>query len=334
MRSSLRAVAERAAVSTATVSRILNEVDVPVSPETQQRVRRIAAEMGYQPHRLARALATGRTQTVALWAANLRSHHYAQVTDFMRQEMRRHKYDLMVSEAQPQSHDTLDSSRLLSWPVDGILAVELPRAFIPGMECSLLGGKPFASMGVYVTQDADFVQVDFLKQVMEGVRHLHSVGCRRIAYLVPNWFDWYRQCRDARLHGYETAVTELGQQPEFIITPDEKRHSVAPTLKEHIARHGHPDGLFCFNDDMAIGAFRALRDLDLRIPEDVALLGCDGIEDTAYFDPPLSTIAQPLEEMCATAWAFLERRMREPNLPLQEVTLQPSLKIRGSSQRG
>src|SRR5262249_23484690 len=138
VRSSLRAVAERASVSAATVSRVLNGVDVPISHETQQRVRRIAAEMGYQPHRLARALATGLTQTFALWAANLRSAHYTQVVYFMRQEIVRHDYDLMISEAQSRNGDTLDTSRLLSWPVDAFLALDLPRGDIPGLERSLL----------------------------------------------------------------------------------------------------------------------------------------------------------------------------------------------------
>src|SRR5262249_5883831 len=149
------------------------------------------------------------------------------------------------------------------------------------------------TMGAYVTQGADYVHLDFTDRVIEGVRHLYTVGCRRIAYLVPDWFDWYRSCRDARLYGYETAVAEVGQEPEYILTTDEKRQSVAPALKRYFEERGRPDGLFCFNDDMAIGAYRALRDLDLRIPEDVALIGCDGIEDTAYHDPRLTTIAQP-----------------------------------------
>ena len=337
-RSSLRAVAERAAVSAATVSRVLNGVDVPISPETQQRVRRAAAEMGYQPHRLARALATGRTQAFALWAANLRSAHYARVFYYLRQEIARHGYDLIIGEAPPRGGDAFETSRLLSWPVDGILAVDLPRGAIPGMEASLLHGKPFATMGAYVTPGGDFVTVDFTQKVLEAMRHLHGAGgCRRIAYLVPDWFAWFRECRDARLRGYESAVAEFGQEPEFVLTADEKRASVGPVLKSYWERRRgpaeRPDALFCFNDDMAIAAYRALRDLGLRVPDDVALIGCDGIEDTAYLDPQLTTIAQPLEEMCAMAWTFLDRRMQNPDLPLQEATLQPTLHIRGSSLR-
>lgn len=133
--------------------------------------------------------------------------------------------------------------------------------------------------------------------------------------------------------GCETALAQTGREPEYILAPDDTRRSVGGVLKDYIARRGAPDGLFCFNDDMAIGAFRALRDLGLRIPDDVALVGCDGIEDAAYLDPPLTTIVQPLEEMCATAWQFLERRLLQPLLPLQQVTLEPSLEIRGSSRR-
>jgi DNA-binding LacI/PurR family transcriptional regulator len=107
--------------------------------------------------------------------------------------------------------------------------------------------------------------------------------------------------------------------------------TVSRALKAYIARHGCPDGLFYFNDDVAIGAFRALRDLGLRIPQDVALVGCAGIEDTAYHDPPLSTIAQPIEEMCVTALSFLIGRIKEPSIPVQQIVLQPRLEVRGSS---
>jgi len=328
----LRQVAERARVSGATVSRILNDVDVSVAPETRLRVRRIASEMGYRPNRAARALATGRTQTLAVWAINLRSPYYSRVINLMREEIIRHEYDLMISGAQFSADNAPATSKLVSWPVDGIIALDLPRGASPGMEESLLWGKPIVTMGAYATEGADCVYVDFLERAVEAVRHLASVGCQRIAYLVPDWFEWFREIGDARLCGYETAIARMGREPEYIITTRESRQDVAPVLQGYIERQGCPDGLFCFNDDMAIGAFRALRDMGLRVPEDVALVGCDGIEETAYTDPRLSTIVQPLEEMCAMAWIFLERRIKDHTIPLQQMTLQPRLEIRQSSR--
>ncbi len=332
MRTSLRQVAERAGVSGATVSRILNDVDVSVAPETRLRVRRIAAEMGYQPNRAARALVTGRTQTLALWAANLRSPFYSYVIYHTREEAMRHEYDLMIGGTQMRADNTLDTSKLLSWPVDGIIAVDLPRGAIPGLENSLLWGKPFVTIGAYVTPDADFVQVDFVARATEAVLHLGAVGCKRIAYLVPDWFGWFRQCDDARLNGYETAMAQMGREPEYILTSWEARKDIAPILKSYIEHKGCPDGLFCFNDDMAIGAYRTLRDLGIRIPDDIALVGCNGIEDMNYFDPQITTIVQPLEQMCRIAWAFLERRIKDHTIPLQQITVQPRLEIRQSSR--
>ncbi|MCW3062468.1 MAG: transcriptional regulator, LacI family [Capsulimonas sp.] len=270
-------------MSYATVSRALNSADARIAPETRLRVQRIAAEMGYQPNRAARALVTGRTQTLALWS------------------------------------------------IDGILTVDLPRRAVPGLDGPLLGRKPFVNMGVYVLEQTDYVRVDFSQVAKEAVRHLHARGCRRIACLLPDWLGWFRESSDERLMGYESVMSEIGQQPELILSPNSIREAIGPALKAYIARHGCPDGLFYFNDDVAIGAFRALRDLGLRIPQDVALVGCDGIEDTAYHDPPLSTIAQPIEEMCVTALSFLIGRIKEPSIPVQQIVLQPRLEVRGSS---
>jgi LacI family transcriptional regulator len=333
VKSSLREVAVRAGVSDATVSRVLNSVDARIAPETRRRVQHAAAEMGYQPNRTARALATGRTQTLALWTSNLRSAHSAHVVYETREETLRHDYDLMICAYQFRQDGILDTSRLLSWPVDGILTVDLPRGDIPGLDGHLLGGKPFVNMGAYVLGQSDYVRIDFSQVAIEAVRHLHEIGCRRIGYVLPDWFDWFRECGDARFLAYESVMAEIGQKPEYIVTTHETRGVVGPALKTHVAQHGCPDGLFCFNDDMAIGAFRALRDLGLRIPDDVALVGCDGIDDAAYLDPSLTTITQPTAEMCATAWSFLMRRIREPEMPLQQITLQPRLEVRGSSER-
>jgi len=330
---SLSEVAERANVSHATVSRVLNNVNVPIAPETRKLVRHIAAELGYSPNRAARALATGRTQTIALWTTNLRSAYYGDVIHYTNQEIIRHEYEMLVS-CVGVTHDmTIDTFKLLSWPVDGILAVDLPRGEIPGLKDSLLDGKPFINIGAYVVTGMDYVQIDFKDQAVEAIHHLAAIGCKRIAYVVPSFFDWFEEAKDARLEGYRKGMSDIGQKPEYIITPDEKRESVGPTLEAYIQDHGCPDGLFCYNDEMAIGTYPTLRDTGRRIPEDVAIVGCDGIRDTSYLYPALTTIIQPMERMCATAWSFLEKRIQNPSIDLQRMVLPSRLEIRGSSQR-
>jgi LacI family transcriptional regulator len=98
-----------------------------------------------------------------------------------------------------------------------------------------------------------------------------------------------------------------------------------------LAGGGGVDALFCNNDDLALGAYRGLREAGLRVPDDVMLVGCDGIEDMQFLEQPLTTIAIPVEEMCALAWRFLRRRIENPDTPLQHALLQPTLVVRESS---
>jgi DNA-binding LacI/PurR family transcriptional regulator len=91
------------------------------------------------------------------------------------------------------------------------------------------------------------------------------------------------------------------------------------------------DALFCHNDDVAFGAYRALCDLGVGVGGEIALVGCDGIEEADYLACPLTTIAQPITEMCALAWEFLHRRMQDPGCPLQQRILRPELLVRAST---
>jgi LacI family transcriptional regulator len=333
VRISIRDVAKRANVSHATVSRVLNNVDVPIADETRQLVRHIADEMGYRPNRAARALATGRNQSIVLWTVNLQSAYYGDVIYYTHEEVIRHDYEMLISGAPMYDDMSVDDFKLLTWPVDGILAVDLPRGRIPALNKSLVGDKPFINVGAYVITETDYVQVDFEDQAADAVRHLGSVGCKRIAYLVPGWFDWFESINDARLFGYRKAMAELGFQPEYIITHDEKREQVARALRAYLGQNGCADGLFCYNDDMAIAAYPVLQEKGIRIPDDIAVVGCNGIRDTSYLYPALTTIVQPLQQVCATAWTYLRRRIDNPSIPLQQVVLPARLEIRASSRR-
>ena len=105
------------------------------------------------------------------------------------------------------------------------------------------------------------------------------------------------------------------------------------SIQEFIRGQGCPEAIFCHSDDVALGIYRGLRDMQLRVPQDVALVGCDGIQDTEYLESPITTLVQPIAEICETAWRFLLQRLENPGLDRQQAVLQPGLAIRESSRR-
>lgn len=154
------------------MSRVLNNVDVPVSAETRRRVRHIAKEMGYQPTRTARALATDRTQSIALWSVNLRSAYYSDIIHYTPEEVIRHDYEMLIRAARLYDDLMIDTFRLLTWPADS----------------SLIGDKPFINIGAYVRTDADSVPVDFKDQTAKWHRISLPVRSGDKHTMLQSWF--------------------------------------------------------------------------------------------------------------------------------------------------
>lgn len=306
-----------------TVSFALNDKPGEVSAAVRDRVRAAALELGYRPNAAARALVTGRSQSVTLWMKTLFPPYSAQIIHHVRHQaaqsgMMTHIWDMGAVSAFPQ------------WSSDGVLALE-GRDMVNGYFDAFPDAPlPLVSLGGDCSRRRDFVALDLRTGAVEALRHLVQIGCRRIAFLLPERGD--RQGEE-RWDAYAEVMHGAGLPPERIVTPDSLRPQAAQSLTAHVRAHGPPDGLICYNDDMAIGANRALRELGLAVPDDVALVGCDGIEETEYQYPALSTISLPLEEMCRLGWQFLQRRLETPDLPWQQAILPTHLVVRGSSRR-
>jgi DNA-binding LacI/PurR family transcriptional regulator len=114
--------------------------------------------------------------------------------------------------------------------------------------------------------------------------------------------------------------------------PSNQARDAYNCMRKYLAKQEHPEAIFCYNDQTAIGAYRALQEVGLNIPDDVALVGCDGIDMSQYMNPALTTIVQPFEEMCLMAWHFLQNRMNNSDIPRQEAILKCRLEVRGSSR--
>ena len=321
----LKDVAEAAGTSAATVSYVLSNSSKAISPETRARVLQAARSLGYQPNLAARTLAARHSQTVALWIANAHAPFFAQVIHAFQQQARAGGYELIIREMAGDPAQM--RSGLSGWPVDGILAFQGAAYVHAFLEANPSPTVPFVSLGAYHEDCSDFVAIDLSLGTRDAVRHLLVRG-RRVAFLLPGGGT---VPGEARYAAYHAAMTEAGLTPEVIAVPSKQRADVRQSLKAYITRHGCPEGIFCYNDDMALGAYRGLCDLDLRVPDQVALVGCDGIEDTEYLERPLSTIVQPVDEMCQIGWQFLANRMRNPALQAQRVTVTPRLLVRDSS---
>lgn len=299
-----------------------------VSAKSRQRILAAAREMGYRPNPHARALRRQRTGIVALWIPDQISTHYTQVARELGRLAREARHELIIAEV-----EAADAQQVLSHvPVDAIIAVDALKAVQRQLEGIETNTTPVVSVGAYCSPKTDRVEVDLTAGTAAVMKHLLDAGFRRIAHAT---FVRKEQPGESRRLGYVEAMRAAGRTPEFIYYPLTRNQKPVTRrlIQDYIKAEGRPDAIFCHSDDAALGIYRGLCDLGLRVPQDVALVGCDGIEDIEYLECPLTTLVQPVAEMCATAWRFVQERLEQADRPRQHVVLQPQLAVRASTQR-
>ncbi len=295
-----------------------------VAENTRATILATAKKLGYQPNIYARALREKQTGIIALWVPDQVSSHYYHVAYEMGRLAKASDSELIISKV-----NSTDASKTLSHvPVDAIIAVDTPKAVIRHLEA--LKSITVISIGAYHSRSSDHVHIDLLSGTKEVVKFLIRSGFRRIAHATSVHRN---DLHESRRRGYQTAMQGAKLDLEFIYYPvAEKQRLVSrEVIRNYINDHGCPEAIFCHSDDVAIGIYRGLCDLKIRVPEQVALVGCDGIEDAEYLECPLSTLEQPVEAMCATTWRFLQKRIQHPSLPTQQATLKTRFIIRESS---
>lgn len=311
-------------MSTATVSRALHDPESPfVSQSTRQRVRLAADTLGYVANQSGRALATGRSKLVSFWVNDPYAAYYARVAHQLHQETVRRGFHPMIRMTSNLSRDPVDWCEP-DGLADGIIVVDVGRSFEMFLDARPGFRTPMVSIGVIYSKRVDHVKVDLRMGALEAVRHLMATRSGRIVALM---FDE----QDPRTVAYRDAMRDAGRPAEVVMVPDETRATNRRLATELVADRGLPDAFFCQNDDVALAVYRVMCDLGVRVPDDVALVGCDGIEDGEYLSAPLSTIIHPQDEMVRLAWQFLERRIESPGIEIQSATLPSRLVVRASS---
>ncbi|HET9519207.1 MAG TPA: LacI family DNA-binding transcriptional regulator [Actinoplanes sp.] len=302
-RPTLEAVARRAGVSRATVSRVVNGSPT-VSDSIREAVNQAVTELGYVPNHAARSLVTQRTDSIALILPETPNRVFSDDVFFpaiirgvsLELEAVDKQLVLMMT-ATTAGRDRVERYAMANH-VDGVMIASMHGADpLPGHLARL--GIPVVCSGRPMAQTAarvPYVDVDQLGGVAAAVRHLVRTGRRRIATIagpqdmVPG-ID--------RLAGYRAALHEA-DRPTHIAVGDFTRESGAQAMRHLLDNDPHLDAVFVASDLMAHGALQTLRATGRRVPYDVAVVGFDDIEISRYSDPPLTTVRQPIVELGRT----------------------------------
>ncbi|RYX80612.1 LacI family transcriptional regulator [bacterium] len=326
-RVTMQDIADAAGVHVMTVSNALGNVR-GVAPATREKVLRIARELNYIPNSAARALVVGRTGMIAILCTGINEPYYAHMLHYLARHINADGYKITLLRNPGEVTDLVNDTG--SVPVDGAIAIDM---YHWGDQFRSHPTVPCVAIGPHKHELLDCVLIDMSAGVSRALQLMAKQGRKRIAYVVDA--PHLAMPTESRAAAYLEEMEQLGMRPEIVnIYTGHVNTKILPLARQlltaHFREHGCPDALLCLNDEIAMCAYRVLRDLGRRIPEDALLVGCDGQAHMEYFDPTLSTIAQPIEAMATTAWQFLRQRLAEPTTPLQHATFQGELLVRES----
>jgi DNA-binding LacI/PurR family transcriptional regulator len=299
-RPTLEAVAARAGVSRATVSRVVNGA-ANVKPHLRTAVMRAVEELGYIPNSAARSLVTRRTDSIALVVSEPPSRvfsddpFFSAVIRAVSQELEAADRQVILMLASSAAGHARVERYVAGGHVDGVIllsmhgAEPLPASLSRSRVPMVSHGRPVASLPV------PYCDCDNRGGARAAVEHLVSRGRRRIATIAgpPDM-----TAAQDRLDGYREAMAAAGRRP-IVATGDFTRESGASAMRRLLADEPEVDAVFAASDLMAVGALATLRAAGRRVPDDVAVAGFDDIALAGFSEPPLTTVRQPVAEVAA-----------------------------------
>jgi LacI family repressor for deo operon, udp, cdd, tsx, nupC, and nupG len=319
-------VAEAAGVSVATVSRALQMPEV-VAPKTLERVRKAVARLGYAPNAQARMLRTARSHVIVAMVPDISNPFFSEVIRGIEQVAHQNRYSVLLGDTEyNREREQAYADLLATRQADGLITLlpHLPR--LPPRTFA-----PIVNACEYVKDPAiSSVYVDNIAAARDATNHLLSLGHVDIAFVTGPMTSPI--CID-RERGYQDALKGAGVRynPNLTVAGDFSVESGIRAVDGLLARQRKFTAVFCSNDEMAIGAIRALKSSGLRVPEDASVVGFDDIRFARYYDPPLTTIAQPKGELGREAMKMMIEILTNPHIPPRKLVLPTHLVARGST---
>lgn len=329
----MKDVAARAGVSTATVSHVINNTRF-VSPELKDRVLAAMRELDYRPDGLARSLRQGKTRTLGIIVSDILNPFYTAVVRGVEDAVVREGYNLILC----NSDDALEKEKqyvnlLLEKRVDGIILTPTAGEDRTHFLRAISERLPLVFLDRRIAGlKVDTVLVDHYKGALAAVSFLAERGYQRIATIAGVSGI---ASGDERMRGYYDTLRAAGMgiDDRLVVRSDFKRDDAYIKTMEFLARVEPPLALFVQNNQMMVGVLRAIAEKGWRLKDDVGVVCFDDTEWAPFVHPPLTAVAQPTYELGREAAGLLLRRLKRgaPGGRARTIVLEPELKVRGSA---
>jgi LacI family transcriptional regulator len=334
----MKDIARDMGLSTVTISKVLRGHS-DISEETRKRVLKRMDDLHFQPNLAARALITGRTWTIGLVVPDLLHPFFAQVAKAVSAGIRGQGYSLIITSSE-------EDPELERQEIEQLLARRVDVMLIASAQWTVESFRHIEERKIpYVLIDrcflglaANFVGVDDEAVGLIATNHLIDQGCRKIAHIRgPE-----TSTALGRVEGYRRALAarQLSSLPGHIVSigssgDDRGEPGGYEAAKKLLSANPRPDGIFCFNDPIALGAMRAILDAGLRIPGDIAVVGCGNVLYSDFLRVPLTSVDQDSSAIgrIAAELALNLVGMKTPGRPRTEL-INPKLVVRASTLRG
>ncbi|NLX62705.1 MAG: LacI family transcriptional regulator [Tissierellia bacterium] len=328
MKLTIKEIAELANVSTATVSKVLNGKDQNISEATRKRILEIAERVNYRPNRIAKSLKLKKTYTIGLIVPDIKNLYFSEMAKGIEDAAEKKGYSVILC----NSDNNMDKEEkyiniLQEHMVDGIILTTAEN----NIDVYFKDGQvPIVLLDRNVNSDLNIgrILVDNEEGGYIATKHLIDKGCKNIAFISSinkNYSSYYR------FIGYRKALLESGYKvnDQLIYTGS---FSIETGYKGtlELLKNGEVDGIFCGNDYIAIGAIKALKGKNIKVPHEIKIVGFDDILIAQYMEPPITTIRQPIYDLGREAVNMLVSIIDKKDTEMTRI-LKTELVERGSS---
>lgn len=329
---SLKKVAEKAGVSIATVSRVINK-SANVNPQTRIKIEKIIKELNYSPNRVAKRLRNRNTSSnlLAVLIPDIQNPFYVEVLRGIEDTTYKNNYALMVCNfSQDEQKENMYLDIIQSESVDGLIAAPAHEKD-PKVISLVKDGLPIVCVDRGLLDvDVDVVLVDNRKGAFAAVDHLAKKGYKRIAYIsgipqIPSSKEREEGFKDALMSNNLTLHKEL------VKYGDSGHDSGVELCKELLSLPNPPDAIFTGNNLITLGALETIHQNNLKIPDDIAIVGFDDMYWSISLNPPLTAVRQPAYEIGKCAAEQLISRINNPDRPKTSMILKTELMVRKST---